>query len=380
MNDKTRPTASEPIAPTPGWLAEPASPVRVNERASEVPAATFTGRTHPKAAAVRAGMIVGTGLVVVLGAAVAMGASPSAAPTTGAPTQTVPGAVGGAPGLDQNGMGPVDADGRGFGPGGPGRADKHGFGQVSVTAINGTSLSLATEDGWTRTISVTTATTITKGGASATLADLAVGDTIRFRQTRNADGTYAITAIEIVQPRVAGTVTAVGSDTITITLRDGTSQTVRTTGSTTYHVERADGTRASVTVGSVIVASGEKAADGTLTASSVWVRLPHVAGTVTRTTADTITLTRRDGTSVTVHVGSATTYRVVGIDAPTLSDIKAGMAIVVEGTQRADGSIDASAIGAGDRAGFGKGRGHDGLEDADPNASAAPDASAGTNG
>ena len=379
MNDETRPTASDPIAPTHGWLTDPGSPVRANEPAADVPAATFTGRTHPKTAAVRAGMIVGTGLVVALGAAVAMGASPSASPTTGGQTQTVPGAGGGAPGLGQNG-GPVDADGRGFGPGGPGRGDKHGFGQVSVTAINGTSLSLATEDGWTRTISVTTATTITKGGAAATLADLVVGDTIHFRQTRNADGTFTITAIEIVQPRVAGTVTAVGSDTITITLRDGTSQTVRTTGSTTYHVERADGTRASVTVGSTIVASGETAADGTLTASSVWVRLPHVAGTVTGTTADTITLTRRDGTTVTVHVGAATTYRVVGIDAPTLADIKAGMVVVVEGTQRADGAIDASAIGAGDRFSFGKGRGHDGLKDADPNASAAPDASAGTDG
>ena len=380
MNDETRPTASDPIAPTDGWLAEPASPPRANETAADVPAASFTGRTHPKSAAVRAGMIAGTGLVVALGAAVAMGASPSASPTTGGQTQTVPGTGAGAPALGQNGAGPVDADGRGFGPGGPGRGDKHGFGQVSVTAVNGTSLSLATEDGWTRTISVTTATTITKGGAATTLADVAVGDTIRFGQTRNADGTYTITAIEIVQPQVAGTVTAVGSDTITITLRDGTSQTVRTTGATTYHVERADGTRASVTVGSTIVASGEKAADGTLTASSVWVRLPHVAGTVTGTTANSITLTRRDGTTVTVHVDADTTYRVAGIDAPTLSDIKTGMAIVVEGTQRADGSIDASAIGAGDRAGFGKGRGHDGLKDADPNASAAPDASAGTAG
>jgi uncharacterized protein DUF5666 len=376
MNDETRTTASDPIAPTDGWLAEPSAPGE-SKHAATPAAARFTGRTHPRSEAVRAGVIVGTGLLLALGAAVAMGASPSASPTTGQ-TQTVPG--GGAAGLGQNAAGPLDPDGRGFGPGGPGRGDRHGFGRVSVTAISGTSLSLATEDGWTRTISVTTATKIAKGGAAATLADIAVGDTIRFGQTRNADGTYTITAIEIVQPQVAGIVTAVGSDTITLTLRDGTSQTIRTTGSTTYHVERADGTRASVTVGSMIVARGEKAADGTLTASSVWVRLPHVAGTVTGTTATTITLTRRDGTTVTVHVDSDTTYRVAGIAAPTLSDIKTGMAIVVQGTQRADGSIDASAIAAGDRAGLGRGRGHDGPKDVDPNASAAPDASAGTDG
>ena len=69
-----------------------------------------------------------------------------------------------------------------------------------------------------------------------------------------------------------------GADSITITLRDGTSQTVTTTGTTAYHVEKADGTRADVTVGSTIVATGEKDADGSLTASSVWVRLPHRRG------------------------------------------------------------------------------------------------------
>jgi hypothetical protein len=255
--------------------------------------------------------------------------------------------------------------------------DGRGFGQISVTAISGSNISLATADGWTRTIAVTSATTITKGGAAATLGDVKVGDTIRFAQTRNTDGTYTITAIEIVQPQVAGTVTAVGADTITITLRDGTSQTIRTTGSTTYHVERADGTRADVKVGSTILASGEKAADGSLTAASVWVRLPHVMGTVTTTTADSITLSRPDGTKVTIHVGSETTIRVAGIETAKLSDVKTGMAIVVEGTQRADGSIDAAEIGAGT---MGMGRGHDGLKGLQPDASPAPAASGGANG
>jgi hypothetical protein len=142
-------------------------------------------------------------------------------------------------------------------------------------------------------------------------------------------------------------------------------------------VERADGTRADVTVGAAIIATGEKAADGSLSASSVWVRLPRVLGTVTATTTDTITLTRRDGTTVTVHVGSGTTFRIPGVDSATISDVKAGMAIVVEGKQRADGSIDATAIGAGDR---GKGLGRDGQKGAKPDASATPDPSAGTEG
>jgi endonuclease YncB( thermonuclease family) len=362
MNDETRQNPPEPIEPS-----RPAAP-----------AAVFTGRTPRKIEAVRAGIIVGTGLVLVIGAAVAMGASPAPTPSSSGRTVTVPGTDNGngVGGIGQGGPGRPDAVGKGWGPGGV-RGDGRGFGQISVTAVAGSNLTLATADGWTRTIAVTSATTITKGGAAATLADVAVGDTIRFAQTRNGDGTYTITAIEIVQPQVAGTVTAVGADSITITLRDGTSQTIQTTGSTAYHVEQADGTRADVTVGATIVATGAKAADGSLTASSVWVRLPRVAGTVTATSGDTITLSRRDGTTVTVHVGTGTTYRVAGVDSPSLSDVKAGMAIVVEGKQRADGSIDATSIGAGD---LGKGRGQDGKKGTDPDASPAPSASAGTEG
>ena len=100
-------------------------------------------------------------------------------------------------------------------------------------------------------------------------------------------------------------------------------------------------------------------------------------GTVTSVGADSITLTRRDGTTVTIHVGSSTTIRVAGIGSAKLSDVKTGMGVVVEGAQRTDGSIDATAIGAG---GPGMGRGHDGLKGAKPGASAAPDASSGTEG
>ena len=369
MTDETRFAPTDPIAP-----GEPLRPTG--------PAASFSGRTPRKIEAVRAGVILGTGLVVALGAAVAMGASPSASPGAGAPAQTVPGDGNGS-GVGGPGFGvwPVrpDAGGKGFGPGGPGRKDGRGFGQVSVTAIDGSSVTLATDDGWTRTIAVTSTTAITKGGADATLTDFAVGDTIRFAQTRNADGAYGITAIEIVQPTVAGTVTAVAAGSITITLRDGTSQTIATTGSTAYHVGRAEGTRADVTVGTTIVATGEKAADGSLTASSVWVHLPHVAGTVTGTTADTITLSRRDGTTVTIHVGSGTSIRVAGVEDATLSDVKTGMVIVVEGRQRADGSIDATAIGTGD--GKLRGRdGRDGRKDGQPDVTPSPSASATTDG
>jgi hypothetical protein len=392
MTDDSRHAPSDPFEPVTTSLDESTGPTTPDILRAEGPV-TFNGRTPRKAQSLRVGMVAGSALVVVLGSAVAMGASPApsgAAGATAAPTQPAnnagpggpgtpfggPGAPFGGPGAPFGGPGiaPGGPDGP-LGRGGPGKGDGRGFGQVSVTAISGSDVSLATEDGWTRTISTTSATTITRGGAVATLADLAVGDDIRFSQTRNADGTWTITAIEIVLPSAAGTVSAVGSDTITITLRDGTSQTISTTGSTTYRLGGTDGDRADVTVGTAILATGEKDASGNLTATTVSIRLPRILGTVTATTADTITLTRRDGTTATVHVASGTAIEVAGVDNATIADVKAGMVIEVGGTQRADGSIDATEIHAGT---FRGGRGRDGTKpgDAAPGASAAPDASA----
>ena len=395
MNDQTGPIPTEPSITAEPTSADPLTPAGPAGHPAHVrPGAPFSGRTPPKLAAVRAGMIIGTGLVIVIGAAVAMGASPAPAPSGPATRPAVPGqggprvgGPGGFPGFGPFGPGGGLGRGGGFGlgPGGPSTLPAFGpggipgrrFGQVTVTAVSGSSVSLATDDGWTRTITVTDATKITKGGVAATLADLAVGDVVRLAQTRNADGSYTITAIGTVLPQVAGTVKAIDASTITITLRDGTSATIRTTGSTAYHIDQADGKRSDVTVGATILATGDKGADSSLTASSVWVRLPRVVGMVTAVTGDTVTLSRRDGTVVTVHVGAGTTIRVAGTDSAKLSDVKPGMGVVVEGTQRADGSLDARAIGAGlPGKGFERGT----RPGPAPHASPAPSASSGTVG
>jgi hypothetical protein len=295
-----------------------------------------------------------------------MGASPAPVPSGGA-------------GPAASGQANPDKPGRagaGWAFGGPGRREGRAFGQISITAINGSDLSLRTDDGWTRTITVGNSTTITKGGQAAKVSDVAVGDVIRFAETRNADGSYTITRIDIVVPQVGGTVTAVGADTITITGRNGTTTTVRTSASTTYHVGKTDGSRSDVKVGSAIVASGTKAADGSLDATSVTVLEPRVSGKVTAKTATTITIAGPNGTSQAVNVSSSTTYNVAGANGGSLADVSVGMRIVVEGTKRADGSIDASAIAAGRFRGNG-GQDKDGQN---PNASPAPSASGGTTG
>ena len=257
--------------------------------------------TGGRSPAVRVGIVAGSALLVVIGAVAAMGASPapstgtdpvapgaSAAPGTTTPNTIKPGWGGRMGGMDMHG-----GDFRGA-----------GFRDITIASISGSDIALKTDDGWTRTIAPTSTTTITKGGATITIADLQVGDEIRFGQTKATDGTYTVTAIVVV--------------------------------------------------------------------------LPHVAGEVKTVDGQTVTVTQRDGTTATIHVDSDTTYLVNGV-AGTLSDIKVGSFIAAEGTQRADGSLDAAAI----RSGF---RGHDGnggpgFPDHDglgvPNASPAPSDSAG---
>ena len=141
------------------------------------------------------------------------------------------------------------------------------FDDITITGITGSQIALKTADGWTRTIDASGAT-VEKDGKTATLADLTVGDQVKFQETRGADGTYKVTAIAVVQPHVAGTVAAVDATSITITEFDGTTAKVVLTGSTTYEIgRRAD--KSAVTVGAFVDVRGTLAADGTLTATTV---------------------------------------------------------------------------------------------------------------
>ena len=314
----------------------------------------------------RIGALLGASLAIIVVAAVTMGASPSPSPSIGAGASAAPTASG-VPGAPDKDLRPGDGL---FGRGGGKLGGFHG---ITISAINGSSITLKTEDGWTRTITVGSSTTITKSGATIAVGDLAVGDAIAFRQTRATDGTWTVTSIAVLEPIVAGTVTAVTADSITVAARDGVSTTIATNGSTTYRLGGAAATRADVTVGVAIVARGTKASGGAFTATSVTIKLPQVVGTVTAKTASTITVARRDGTSVTINVDADTTYRVAGNANASLADVAVGMRIAALGPRNADGSIEATEVRVGD--GKRGPNGGPGNGPAKPGASASPDSS-----
>jgi len=318
----------------------------------------------------RIAIVIGSLIVLAASAALTLAASPSPSASTapgGATSPTDP---------DKDWTGPG-----GFGMRGPGDGFRVHSGAITVTAVSGSNLSLKTDDGWTRTITVTSDTKITKAGATIAVGDIKVGDTIVFQQSRQSDGNYTITAIGVVIPVVGGTVGDVTSTGFTLTDADGVKWTVNVSSSTTYSVDGASGTQADVKAGLGAVVQGAQSGN-TITATTVKVRLQQAVGQVTAKTASTITIERRDGTPLTIKVDGSTTYKVNG-SSGALADVTVGMSLAASGTANSDGTFSATAVQAGDRGGFGdfgRGHGHGGMGEwpMGPNPSASPSTSGST--
>ncbi|HET7027793.1 MAG TPA: DUF5666 domain-containing protein [Candidatus Limnocylindrales bacterium] len=225
------------------------------------------GRSRGPAALVA---FAAAGLLLIGAAGFAFGASPAASSSTGADASNAP--VSPAPAASK---GPKDRPGGrlGLGPAGLLRdlvGPRHGFGDIHVTAIDGSNLSLATDDGWTRTITVGSDTKLTRAGAAITLADLKVGDQVRFAESKAADGSWSITRLQVVLPNVVGEVTAKTSDSLTVKRLDGTTTTVHVSATTAYRTAgKPDASLADVNVGSAVVAVGNARDDGSLDAIQV---------------------------------------------------------------------------------------------------------------
>ncbi len=348
-------TTSEPsTTPDPATALEPSAaiePAAVPEpRAAEPQGVAFAART-PSPSKLRVGAVAGVAVALAVGAvATSLAASPAPSSSSGTPS-TGGGAVAPAPfaaldpTLDESDPG-VDFgrfEGRG------------GFRDITITSINGSDLKLTTADGWTRTITVTSSVAVTRAGQTIALTDLKAGDHIRFRQTRNSDGTYTVTAIAVVVPTVAGTVGEVTANGFTVKTRDGSTWTIALTGSTTFALGSGTGSKSDVVAGTRVLVQGDSPAANQLTALRVRVAADHTLGTVTAKTADSITIKSRDGSTRTIHVGSDTTFRVAGTGTASLSDIKVDMIVGIEGRARSDGSIDATAVVGGAGRGLGKG-------------------------
>jgi hypothetical protein len=282
--DTTRtPVVPAPIVPTPFEPYPTTEPV-VEPRgvAFAGPVGRSASPSGTRRAVRRVGILGGSAILLLIGVVAAMAASPAPSMTIGADASSAPdvtvapdaSAAPGSSALPGRDRGPLPAFGLPFGAGsgsvpGFGSGSGFGLGGITITAIDGSNVSLKTDDGWTRTIAVTADNKITKAGETIAVKDLAIGDHVRIAEDRASDGTYTVTAIIVVLPSMAGQVSAVDGDTITVTQPGGTKATVHVSDPTTYQVDGKAGTLSDIKVGAFLVAEGTQRSDGSLDAAAV---------------------------------------------------------------------------------------------------------------
>src|SRR3984957_6741532 len=173
-------------------------------------------------------------------------------------------------------------------------------------------------------------------------------------------------------PAAVGTVKSVGTGTFTVAAQDGTTVTVHVGSTTTYFDPGVSSpTVADVKTGEPVAVFGTESS-GTVPAPRVpigpppagmggpggagpggpggpggWASGPPAAvGTVKSVGTGAFIITAQDGTTVTVHVGSTTTYFDPGVSSPTLADVKAGEHVAVFGTE-SSGTVTAIRVAIG---------------------------------
>ena len=169
----------------------------------------------------------------------------------------------------------------------------------TIASINGSTLTIADQTGASTNVTAGSATKVSLA-KPATLADVKVGD--RITATGTSTGTNAITAARVSDQGTAttntnapngsgrpggpssgsgtgagaqppggfanGTVASINADTITITTRQGTSQTVTVTSATTY-TKSTPGAVSDLRVGQSVAVTGTTGSNGTVTATAI---------------------------------------------------------------------------------------------------------------
>jgi hypothetical protein len=160
-----------------------------------------------------------------------------------------------------------------LGRGGFGGGDHHGFRGPggTITAIDGSSLTVRGRDGQTVKIATTADTTYYRDTAKVGRSDVKVGDRVVVSLTDPQASSATAGSVRVVLPSVVGTVSNVQGDAFTLTDTIGFRHTIRASGSTAYAKDGQSSNRgAVVTDGAVVRATGTIDANGVdLTASRI---------------------------------------------------------------------------------------------------------------
>jgi hypothetical protein len=180
---------------------------------------------------------------------------------------------------------------------------------VGATATTNGSVTVNRLDGKTTTFTITPTTVFTQGKTVLSASSLVVGDHVDV--ITNSTAAIVALRINIDLSRVAGRVTTINGDTITLTGGQGFSRTVLVSPTTTYTQDGSPATFADVMVGSDIIARGTVDPNlTTLDATTVAIiNVGHpetFVGTVTATATGSVTVNRLDGKTTTFTITPTT--------------------------------------------------------------------------
>jgi archaellum component FlaF (FlaF/FlaG flagellin family) len=224
----------------------------------------------------------------------------------------------------------------------------------TIKAVSSSSLTVTSSHKTDVTVGLTDSTVIRKGETILTSADLTVGERVHVRTVTAADGTVSASLV-IVQNdgtsddneiEIKGTVSTVGTDSVTITAADGTQTTVKVDANTVIRSGSATLQLTDLKVGDVVEVEATRASDGTLVAKKIQVEKPEpleISGTIDTVGTDQITVKASDGTTWTVKVDANTVIRNGG-QTLQLSDLESGDQVEVTGTPVDATTIQASRI------------------------------------
>jgi hypothetical protein len=178
----------------------------------------------------------------------------------------------------------------------------------TVTAASTTSLTVQLANGASATLAIDANTTFFEGKHAVTAAALSTGEHVNVALSSTTSATAG--RIDIVLIKLAGTVSTVNGDAITITGAEAFTRTIDVSPTTTYTEAGKAATLSNVLVGMKIVATGSVSADQTaLDAISVAIGVPTTfTGIVTALSSTSLTVQQSSTVSATLAIIPTTTF------------------------------------------------------------------------
>jgi Cu/Ag efflux protein CusF len=232
-----------------------------------------------------------------------------------------------------------------------------------LTAASASSITVKTTTGDV-VVAVTTSTLIRMQGKVVSASVLVAGSRVEVEAVRKADHTLAAVSITVESPsslaEIEGSVTAVGTDNLTVHTKSGDDITISVNADT---IIRADDHRlglSDVKAGDHVNVDARVNADGSFTALRIEVQNEHgdengngnhtveLTGLIASVSSGSISVTA-GGKTVEVKISSITLIR-HGSTTLSLTDLKVGNRVEVKGQLNAGGSIAATLIQVEDAA------------------------------